>query len=203
MEDSGWIRRGMFVAGLGAAQFAMPSAVDVLRSLRSDVENNEVIYLAATDPANPYGATLPWPQVEANQESETAGTHHGMARASGAGVILVNGMLAAFLRKRNPAMRVFLPDADPERSTVARSLSGRLAQLALERQARRTGLLIGTINEAPAREHFLARFLEEAGFINTALGYQMRRVTPTVTPIRTPPDPEPLDIDEADISEMG
>jgi len=48
---------------------------------------------------------------------------------------------------------------------------------ALEAAGRRTGLLIGEINDAPAREHFLARFLEEAGFVNTTLGFQMRRVT--------------------------
>ncbi|HZV59054.1 MAG TPA: crosslink repair DNA glycosylase YcaQ family protein, partial [Candidatus Eremiobacteraceae bacterium] len=77
MEDSGWIRRGMFVAGLGAAQFAMPSAVDVLRSLRSAAENEEVLYLSATDPANPYGATLPWPQIEANHETEASSGYHG------------------------------------------------------------------------------------------------------------------------------
>ena len=53
MEDSGWIRRGMFVAGMGAAQFAMPAAVDMLRSLRLEPAKAEVVYLAATDPANP------------------------------------------------------------------------------------------------------------------------------------------------------
>jgi len=47
-------------------------------------------------------------------------------------------------------------------------------------QGRRSGLLIGAINDAPARDHFLARFLAGAGFIDTALGYQMRRITPMV-----------------------
>src|SRR5205814_1755654 len=63
MEESGWIRRGMFVAGLGAAQFAMTSAVDMLRSLRTVPEHPEAVYVAASDPANPYGAVLPWPGV--------------------------------------------------------------------------------------------------------------------------------------------
>lgn len=203
MEDSGWIRRGMFIAALGAAQFAMPSAVDVLRSLRVEPETEEVLYLAATDPANPYGATLPWPQIESDGQHELASGHHGMARASGAGVILVNGSLAAFLRKRNPALRAFLPEAEPDRSKMARSLANRLAQLAIARYARRIGLLIGTVNDLPAREHFLGRFLEEAGFINTVLGYQMRRVTPNVTPINTATEPHELDVDEADIPELG
>jgi ATP-dependent Lhr-like helicase len=62
MEDAGWVRRGMFVAGLGAAQFAMPAALDMLRGLRSEPETLETLFLAATDPANPYGASLPWPR---------------------------------------------------------------------------------------------------------------------------------------------
>lgn len=174
MEDSGWVRRGMFVTGLGAAQFAMTAAVDMLRSLRVDPVAPEAVFLAATDPANPYGTLLPWPREEVNG-AETF--PHGMSRTSGAGVVLINGALTAFLRRRNPAMRVFLPESEPERSQLARELAKKLAQLAVRRQGRRSGLLIGEINDAPAREHFLARFLEEAGFVNTALGFQMRRVT--------------------------
>lgn len=64
MEDSGWVRRGMFVAGLGAAQFAMTSAVDMLRSLGVNSSMSEAVYLAASDPANPYGTLLPWPRGE-------------------------------------------------------------------------------------------------------------------------------------------
>jgi ATP-dependent helicase Lhr and Lhr-like helicase len=174
MEESGWVRRGMFVAGSGAAQFAMTAAVDMLRSLRLEPSTPEAVFLAATDPANAYGTLLPWPRVE-TAESEV--TPHGMSRVSGAGVILVNGTLAAFLRRRNPAIRVFLPTEEPERSRVARELARKLAELAIRRQGRRTGLLIGEINDVLAREHFLARFLEEAGFMNTVLGFQMRRVT--------------------------
>ena len=217
MEDSGWVRRGMFVAGLGAAQFAMPSAVDMLRSLRSEPQTAEVLFLAATDPANPYGTLLPWPRkdtedsvegegtADANRDAE-AGDSGGkkqpigrksaeemrafvpsttntlplpsMTRTRGAGVILINGELAAFFRRMNPAVRVFLPEAEPELTHFARELAKKFAEVAIRRQGRRTGLLIGTINDVVAREHFLARFLEEAGFINTALGFQMRRVTP-------------------------
>ena len=173
MEDSGWVRRGMFVTGLGAAQFAMPAAVDMLRSLRAEPQTPEAVFLAATDPANQYGTVLGWPREEAE---ETGSGMHGMSRTSGAGVILVNGRLAAFLRRRNPAIRVFLPEGEPERSQVARELAKKLAELAIRRQGRRSGLLIGEIEGAPAREHFLARFLEDAGFVNTVLGFQMRRV---------------------------
>jgi len=174
MEDSGWVRRGMYVAGLGAAQFAIPSAVDMLRSLRVDPSTPETVFLAASDPANPYGTLLPWPHTEV-MGAETS--LHGMSRASGAGVIFINGALIAFLRRRNPSIRVLLPASEPERSQTARELSRKLAELAVRRQGRRSGLLIGEINDAPAREHFLAHFLEEAGFVDTTLGFQMRRVT--------------------------
>jgi ATP-dependent Lhr-like helicase len=215
MEDSGWVRRGMFVAGLGAAQFAMPGAVDMLRSLRSEPQTAEVLFLAATDPANPYGTLLPWPrkpsddpvdgEVARNLDREavdraarkppvgrksaeevrafvpsatSALSLPAMSRTRGAGVILINGELAAFFRRMNPAVRVFLPESEPELTHFARELAKKFAEVAIRRQGRKTGLLIGSINEVVAREHLLARFLEEAGFVNTALGFQMRRVTP-------------------------
>ena len=73
MEDSGWVRRGMFVAGLGAAQFAMPAAVDMLRSLRAEPETPEALFLAATDPANLYGTVLPWPRREGDSTANEEG----------------------------------------------------------------------------------------------------------------------------------
>ena len=60
LEASGRIRRGYFVSGVGATQFVLPPVVDLLRSLRTPSEPPEVVLLAATDPANPYGALLPW-----------------------------------------------------------------------------------------------------------------------------------------------
>ena len=159
----------MFVAGLGAAQFAMTSAVDMLRTLRTDPERPEVVHIAASDPANPYGTMLAWPREE-------TGEAHAMSRSSGASVVLVNGRLAAFLRRRNPAIRAFLPENEPERSQLAREVARKLAEVAMRRQGRRTGLLIGEIDGVAAREHFLAPYLEDAGFVSTAVGFQMRRV---------------------------
>ncbi len=69
MEETGRIRRGYFVAGLGATQFAMPGALDLLRSLRDAPDDAEIAILAATDPANPYGAALKWPQRTAEPQS--------------------------------------------------------------------------------------------------------------------------------------
>jgi len=181
MEDSGWVRRGMFVTGMGAAQFAMPAAVDLLRSLRLEPAKAEVVYLAATDPANPYGALLPWPRPEAEGTGAEAALPM-MARATGAGVILINGEIAAFLRRRNPALRVLVPEAEPERSQFGHELAKKLAEIARQRRTRRQGLLIGAIDGAPARDHFLARFLEDAGFVKTTLGFQIRHVTPIAAP---------------------
>jgi ATP-dependent Lhr-like helicase len=197
MEDSGWVRRGMFVAGLGAAQFAMPAAVDMLRSLRVDPPSPEALHLAAADPANPYGTLIPWPKISG--ESDEAATRHTMARTSGAVVILINGQLAAFLRRRNPSVRVFLPEAEPECTQFARGLAAKLAQLAIRRLNLRQGLLIGEINDEPAREHFLAAHLQDAGFVNTVLGYQMRRTKAMVVSEDTSPDIE--DEDSTDIQE--
>jgi ATP-dependent Lhr-like helicase len=169
MEESGWIRRGMFVAGLGAAQFATPAAVDLLRSLRHPMDRAEAVHLAASDPANPYGSLLPWLE---------GSTDHGMSRAAGANVVIVEGRLAAYFRRRNPAMRVFLPEEEPERSRVARELAQKLALIAIRHQTKRSGLLIGTINDEPASEHFMARMLEDSGFVPTPAGFQMRRIVP-------------------------
>lgn len=110
-----------------------------------------------------------------------------MARASGASVILVNGQLAAFLRRRNPDIRVFLPESEPELTRVALELSQTLALVAHRRQTRREGLLIHHINAELARDHALARHLEDAGFVSTASGFQMRR-----TSLSAMPPPEPM-----------
>jgi ATP-dependent helicase Lhr and Lhr-like helicase len=142
-----------------------------------DPEMPEALHLAASDPANPYGALLPWPRLE----GEDPTIPHGMARASGASVVMINGRLAAFLRRRNPAIRVFLPDDEPERSQTARALAIKLVEIAVKRQGRRQGLLIVDINGAPAKEHFMARFLQDAGFVDTAMGYQMRRMAAMTT----------------------
>ena len=64
----------MFVAGMGAAQFAMPAAVDLLRSLRRPDERADAVHLAASDPANPYGGLLPWSDASPDHSMARAGT---------------------------------------------------------------------------------------------------------------------------------
>ncbi|MEO8725154.1 MAG: DEAD/DEAH box helicase, partial [Acidobacteriaceae bacterium] len=190
MEESGWIRRGMFIAGLGAAQFAMTAAVDLLRTLRttSGDQQPETLLLAATDPANPYGALLPWPRVD-------DAAQHGMSRSSGASVVLVDGALTAFLRRRNPAIRVFLPEEEPEQTQHARALAAELARVALKQmQTSRYGLLIGEINGSAVKEHPLSRYLIEAGFVETPLGLQMRRVERKQQPFELVEEDEPENV---------
>jgi ATP-dependent Lhr-like helicase len=192
MEDSGFVRRGMFVGGLGGAQFAMNSAVDMLRTLRKAPEIPETLHLATVDPANPYGSILRWPTVE-NEESKTM-----LSRSVGTSVVLVDGRLTAYLRRNSDALTVFLPDAEPEQSSTARALAAKLAEIAIARQKYKSGLLVGEINGTIAKEHFLARFLQEAGFVATSQGYQMRRVggpltSRSVVEEEEEPDEEPAD----------
>ncbi|TME52694.1 MAG: DEAD/DEAH box helicase [Chloroflexi bacterium] len=91
MEESGRIRRGYFVEGLGGSQFALPGAVDRLRSLRES--GGGVIALAATDPANPYGTVLDWPPSDGK-----------MSRAAGAYCVLDDGRLVLYLERGGRSM---------------------------------------------------------------------------------------------------
>jgi ATP-dependent Lhr-like helicase len=127
MEEAGRIRRGYFVAGLGGAQFALPGAVDRLRSFRDPSgpdPSGPVLVLAATDPANPYGVSLPWPVK-------------GAARAAGAYVVLLDGAASLYLERGGKsvvALRAF--DGTWEEQAVGALASlvtaGRMGRLAVQ-----------------------------------------------------------------------
>jgi ATP-dependent Lhr-like helicase len=179
LEESGRIRRGYFVAGLGATQFALPAAVDLLRQLRNapPQEKPEFVQLAATDPANPYGSVLRWPELPvADEDSETA--PRLLTRAAYAEVILRNGQLVAWLRRGNPNLLAFLPAEEPERSQVASGLAHFLCARGQERLrgGSHQGVLITTINGQPVAAHPMARFLMDAGFHPGPLGMHLRRI---------------------------
>jgi ATP-dependent Lhr-like helicase len=183
LEESGRIRRGYFVAGLGATQFALPAAVDLLRQLRAEPpeEKPEFVQLAATDPANPYGSVLRWPDLPvAEEDSETA--PRVLTRAAYAEVILRNGQLVAWLRRGNPNLLVFLPSEEPERSQTASGLAHFLCTRGQERLrgASHQGVLITTINGQPVAAHPMARFLMDAGFHPGPLGMHLRRIPLTL-----------------------
>jgi ATP-dependent Lhr-like helicase len=175
LEETGRIRRGYFAADLGATQFAMPAAVDLLRSLRlPQQERSEVVMLAATDPANPYGALLRWPSTPEEGSSFT--------RSVGARVILVDGALTAYLRRSNPNVQTLLPEAEPQRSQTARALAEFLVQHVQRGDnpegRGRTSMLITHVNGVTVAGHPLARFLLDAGFQAAPLGFNVRRNLP-------------------------
>jgi ATP-dependent Lhr-like helicase len=202
MEESGRVRRGYFVAGLGATQFALPGAVDLLRSLRDVPNHVEVAVLAATDPANPYGATLKWPafgnvkRAERAEETifnaETAKTAktqgkpsaaspssaRGPTRSVGATVILVNGSLAGYLARGDRQLLAFLPESEPERSNTGRAVARALIDRARgvtgnsEGEEAPRGMLLEEIDGLSPTAHPLAPYLVEAGFIAGAMGFQ-------------------------------
>jgi ATP-dependent helicase Lhr and Lhr-like helicase len=180
LEDAGRVRRGYFV-GVGATQFALPPALELLRSLRETPDEPETLVIAATDTANPYGTTLKWPAF-AKATAVQAGVVEGDAqeaagraptRTVGALVVLVNGALAAYIPRGGRQLTVFLPEDEPARSTTGRALARALAALA--RDEHRGGLLLAEINGREPAAHPLAPFLIEAGFNPSAMGFQMRK----------------------------
>jgi ATP-dependent Lhr-like helicase len=184
LEESGRIRRGYFVGGLGATQFALPAAVDLLRQLRTEppAEKPEFVMLAATDPANPYGSVLHWPELPvAEEDSESA--PRILTRAAYAEVILRNGQLVAWVKRGNPNLLIFLPAEEPERSQAAAGLAHFLCTLGQQRMraSNHEGVLITTINGQPVAAHPMARFLMDAGFHPGPLGMHLRRILLPIT----------------------
>jgi ATP-dependent Lhr-like helicase len=172
MEEAGRVRRGYFVAGLGATQFALPGAVDLLRSLRTPPEEAEVITLAAADPASPYGSTLKFPSTSDGRSP---------SRSVGATVFLVDGSIVAWLARGDRQLTTWLPDTEPQRSRAARGVAHALLARARTSVVRDgdedaiRGMLIEEIDGLPPALHPLAPFLVDAGFLSGALGFQATR----------------------------
>jgi ATP-dependent Lhr-like helicase len=166
MEDAGRCRRGYFVDGLGGAQFAMPGAVDRLRALTDPPSSPQTQVLAAADPANPYGAALPWPERAApGSTGERPG--HRPGRKAGAVVILVDGDLVLYVERGGRTLLTFTDHPDRlARAADALALAvrdGALGRLAVEKADG------GTVFDTP-----LAQALTEAGFRPTARGLRLR-----------------------------
>jgi ATP-dependent Lhr-like helicase len=162
LEEQGKIRRGYFVAGLGGSQFADSGALERLRVLReSCAETPVAVVLGAADPANPYGVTLPWPEAGAR-----------VARVSGAHVVLVDGLLAAYLSREERELIVFLPEAEPSRSAVGRAAAQALTSWTL--RTSRPGLGWSAEEEVPAVRGPLAPFLLATGFQAWGPGFRLR-----------------------------
>ena len=151
LEETGRIRRGYFVEGLGGSQFALPGAVDRLRG-ESDPS---LLVLAATDPANPYGGVLPWPEV-----AETR-----LARDAGAYVLLWGGDLIGYLDKGRRGLTLLDPSVE-QFSLVSRAMAD------VAGKYRRLTLV--TINGEPASASPLASPLTEWGFATAPRGLTYR-----------------------------
>ncbi|WP_395110848.1 ATP-dependent helicase [Actinomadura sp. SCN-SB] len=175
-EESGRCRRGYFVEGLGAAQFAMPGAVDRLRALRpappptdpwetappGGHAERRALVLAAADPANPYGAALPWP----TRDDEVA-SGHKPGRKAGALVVLVEGELVLYVERGGRTLLTWADDHDflqPAVDALALAVrEGALGRLTVERADGEA------IVNSP-----LAAALEAAGFHPTPRGLRLR-----------------------------
>ncbi len=175
MEEAGKIQRGYFVAGLGATQFALPGALDLLRSMRHpspESAESEVVVLAATDPANPYGAGIRFPAPAADGASKPG---RAPTRSVGATVILVDGALAAYLTRGDRQLLTYLPDAEPLRSNTARAIARALrerARMPVGEELTPRGMLIEEIDGAPPSANPIAPYLARAGFLTGAMGFQ-------------------------------
>jgi ATP-dependent Lhr-like helicase len=171
MEEAGQCRRGYFVEGLGAAQFALPGAVDRMRALAdpaagSSPSPERAVVLAAADPAQPYGAALPWP----DRPGDTP-TSHRPGRKAGALVVLVNGTLVLYVEKGGRTLLSWTDDPEILGSTAAALATvvrdGALGRLTVERA---DGLTVGSgVHGSP-----LAQALESAGFRPTPRGLRLR-----------------------------
>jgi ATP-dependent Lhr-like helicase len=156
MEEAGKIRRGYFVEGLGAAQFAMPGAVDRLRAERATpVDGPRVHLLAVTDPANPFGATLSWP------------TARKLQRVAGAHLVLVDGEPVLYVERGRHGL-VTLP-AFEQHAEVALAALRRLAE-----EASRREVSIERVDGESALTSPIRTLLEQAGFQREYLGLTLR-----------------------------
>jgi len=174
MEEAGQCRRGYFVEGLGGAQFALPGAVDRMRALADPTNSGgrpaklaqspeRAVVLAAADPAQPYGAALPWPE----RPGETPSSHRP-GRKAGALTVLVDGSLVLYVERGGRTLLSWTDDTEPldlgaaALATAVRD--GALGRLTVERaDGERAG------GDSP-----LSQALEAAGFRPTPRGLRLR-----------------------------
>ena len=155
LEERGDVRRGYFVAGLGAAQFALPGAVDRLRSARAGESAADPLVLAATDPGQPYGAALAWPASVGRP-----------VRAAGAHVVLADGVPVVELERGGRSLVTFA-GAEHDDAWID-------SIIALVKDGRLPKLEIAKVDGKPIRDTPWAARLESAGFIPAYRGLLYR-----------------------------
>ena len=163
-EQAGHCRRGYVIEKLGAAQFAASATVDRLREFAGlgDPPPLRTYTLAATDPANPYGAALAWPAIE--------GVTHRPGRKAGGLVVIVDGSLALYLERGGKSALVFTDDeavlAAAAQDLAATARARRLATLTIEQ-----------VNGEFVYGTAIGRALRDAGFVESPRGLTLRRAT--------------------------
>lgn len=163
-EEAGHCRRGYVVEKLGAAQFAASTTVDRIREFAGlpDPPPLRAVTLAATDPANPYGAALAWPALE--------GVGHRPGRKAGALVVLVDGALVLYLERGGKSALAFTGDAG--------AIEAATRDLVTTARARKLDTLtIEQVNGAFVHGTGWGRALREAGFVESPRGLTLRRLT--------------------------
>ena len=148
METIGLCRRGYFVEGLGGAQFALPGAVERLRELRR-LEDEPTLVLAAADPAQPYGAALPWPRRSGARAARVAGAH----------VVLLGGEAVLFVERGG---RSLVPLIEPDAAWLQPALE---ALVAWVRSGVGRRLAVERFDGKPVQESSVIELLVEAGFL--------------------------------------
>jgi ATP-dependent Lhr-like helicase len=166
LEEAGRCRRGYFIEHLGAAQFAVPATVDRLRSYAEDTQLHKpepvALALAATDPANPYGAALPWPALNVE-----AGTGHRPGRKAGALVVLVDGALVLYVERGGKTLLAFSEDTEVLAAAGA-ALVGVVTRGAVDK------LIMEKVNGHGILDTPVAAALAHAGAYSTPKGLRIR-----------------------------
>ena len=177
LEERGRVRRGYFVEHLGGAQFALPGAVERLRAERrpagGEPDPAAVLVLAAVDPAQPYGAVLPWPAAA----GEAA---HGPARVAGAYVVLLDGEPAAYLERGGRSLRTLPGWEAPGAGVAALQVLGGLVA-----EGRLRSLAIARVNGADPGSSPHRPVFEAAGFRPGYRGWQPAVPPQSEAPSRT------------------
>jgi ATP-dependent Lhr-like helicase len=163
LEERGQVRRGYFIEGLGALQFADPGALDRMRDLKegaSGADAPAAVVLAATDPANPFGVTLTWPAWCGGEGERRARAH----------VVIADGELTMLLFGDGARANVHLPEIEADRAHL-----GRASALALAHWMRRRALrIIGHESQsAPLNATPIAGALREAGLVPSGPGFRI------------------------------
>jgi ATP-dependent Lhr-like helicase len=150
LETLGTCRRGYFVEGLGGAQFALGGAVERLRELRpKEGEEAEPLVLAAADPAQPYGAALPWPKRSNGRAARVAGAH----------VVLLGGEAALYVERGG---RSLVPLREPEEEWLRVALAALVSHVRVRGGKR---LAVERFDGEPVVETMAMPLLVEAGFL--------------------------------------